>query len=186
MLRHHARLWKNWSGLTEAVKSGGRVLARLPIVPGRETSVSPSIPVAEVPQTASSSGAMGGGPAAGEEFVSEQDQLADTIKSGNFLLTLLIFFGSGLLLAFTPCVFPMIPILSSIIAGQGDNITTRKAFTMSLVYVLAMALTYTVAGVIAGLFGSNLQAAFQNPWILSTFALVFVALSFSMFGFYEI
>ncbi len=130
-------------------------------------------------------GAMGGGPS-GEEFVSEQDQLADMIKSGNFLLTLLIFFGSGLLLAFTPCVFPMIPILSSIIAGQGDSITTRKAFTMSLVYVLAMALTYTVAGVIAGLFGSNLQAAFQNPWILSTFALVFVALSFSMFGFYEL
>jgi len=130
-------------------------------------------------------GAMGGGPT-GEGFVSEQDQLADMIKSGNFLLTLLIFFGSGLLLAFTPCVFPMIPILSSIIAGQGDSITTRKAFTMSLVYVLAMALTYTVAGVIAGLFGSNLQAAFQNPWILSTFALVFVALSFSMFGFYEL
>ncbi|MGD8593459.1 MAG: protein-disulfide reductase DsbD [Gammaproteobacteria bacterium] len=132
-----------------------------------------------------SGGAMGGGPA-GEEFVSEQDQLADMIKSGNFLLTLLIFFGSGLLLAFTPCVFPMIPILSSIIAGQGDSITTRKAFTMSLVYVLAMALTYTVAGVFAGVFGSNLQAAFQNPWILSTFALVFVALSFSMFGFYEL
>jgi len=132
-----------------------------------------------------SSGAVSGG-ASGEEFVSEQDQLADMIKSGNFLLTLLVFFGSGLLLAFTPCVFPMIPILSSIIAGQGDNLTTRKAFTMSLVYVLAMALTYTVAGVIAGLFGSNLQAAFQNPWILGTFATVFVALAFSMFGFYEI
>jgi thiol:disulfide interchange protein DsbD len=142
--------------------------------------------VAEAPQAASGGGAMGGGPTDGDEFVSEQDQLADMIKSGNFLLTLLIFFGSGLLLAFTPCVFPMIPILSSIIAGQGDKITTRKAFTMSLVYVLAMALTYTVAGVVAGLFGSNLQAAFQNPWILSTFAVVFVLLSFSMFGFYEI
>jgi thiol:disulfide interchange protein DsbD len=142
--------------------------------------------VAEAPQAASGGGAMGGGPTDGDEFVSEQDQLANMIKSGNFLLTLLIFFGSGLLLAFTPCVFPMIPILSSIIAGQGDSITTRKAFTMSLVYVLAMALTYTVAGVVAGLFGSNLQAAFQNPWILSTFAVVFVLLSFSMFGFYEI
>lgn len=130
-------------------------------------------------------GAMGGAPA-DDGFVSEQDQLANMIKSGNFLVTLLIFFGSGLLLAFTPCVFPMIPILSSIIAGQGDNMTTRKAFTMSLVYVLAMALTYTVAGVIAGLFGSNLQAAFQNPWILSTFSIVFVGLAFSMFGFYDI
>jgi thiol:disulfide interchange protein DsbD len=119
-------------------------------------------------------------------FVSEQDKLANIIKNSNFLITMLIFFGSGLLLAFTPCIFPMIPILSSIIAGQGDNITTRKAFTMSLVYVLAMALTYTVAGVMAGLFGGNLQAAFQNPWILSTFSLVFVGLAFSMFGFYDI
>jgi thiol:disulfide interchange protein DsbD len=148
-------------------------------------SLPSGLPVAAASQAAASGGAMGGGPI-GEEFVSEQDQLANMIKSGNFMLTLLIFFGSGLLLAFTPCVFPMIPILSSIIAGQGDSITTRKAFTMSLVYVLAMALTYTVAGVVAGLFGSNLQAAFQNPWILSTFAVVFVALSFSMFGFYEL
>ncbi|MDX1813004.1 MAG: protein-disulfide reductase DsbD, partial [Gammaproteobacteria bacterium] len=163
--------------------------------PPMETAMPISLPagqaVAEAPTTATGDGAMGGGSAlasksAGEEFKSEQDQLADMIKSGNFALTLLIFFGSGLLLAFTPCVFPMIPILSSIIAGQGDAITTRKAFTMSLVYVLAMALTYTVAGVIAGVFGSNLQAAFQNPWILGTFATVFVALAFSMFGFYEI
>jgi thiol:disulfide interchange protein DsbD len=80
----------------------------------------------------------------------------------------------------------MIPILSGIIAGQGKHITTRRAFVLSLVYVLAMALTYTAAGVLAGLFGGNLQAAFQNPWILGSFALVFVALSFSMFGFYEL
>jgi len=92
----------------------------------------------------------------------------------------------GLLLAFTPCVFPMIPILAGIIAGQGDKITTRKAFVLSLVYVLAMAVTYTLAGVLAGLFGSNLQAAFQNPWILSAFAAIFVALAFSMFGFFEL
>lgn len=124
-------------------------------------------------------------PTNGNNLSSEQDQLADMLQSGSIVLTLLVFFGSGLLLAFTPCVFPMVPILSSIIAGQKE-ITTRKAFTMSLVYVLAMALTYTVAGVVAGLFGSNLQATFQNPWILSTFSAVFVALAFSMFGFYEI
>ena len=96
------------------------------------------------------------------------------------------FFGIGLLLAFTPCVFPMIPILSGIIAGQGRNITTRKAFALSSVYVVAMALTYTVAGVLAGLFGQNLQAAFQNPWIIWLFAAVFVGLAMSMFGFYEL
>ena len=124
--------------------------------------------------------------AAKAEVVSEQDQIAASLKTGNTLLIILTFFGFGLLLAFTPCVFPMIPILSSIIIGHGEQITTRKAFFMSLTYVLAMALTYTVAGVIAGLVGENLQAAFQNPWVLGSFAAVFVALSFSMFGFYEL
>lgn len=121
-----------------------------------------------------------------EPMVSEQDRIAEVLKGGNLWLIVAAFFGFGLLLALTPCVFPMIPILSGIIAGQGPNITTRKAFTLSVVYVLAMALTYTVAGVLAGLFGANLQAAFQNPWILSLFALVFVALALSMFGFYEL
>ena len=120
------------------------------------------------------------------EVMSEQDQIAASLASGNTLLIILTFFGFGLLLAFTPCVFPMIPILSSIIVGQGESITTRKAFFMSLTYVLAMALTYTVAGVIAGWFGENLQAAFQNPWVLGSFAAIFVALSLSMFGFYEL
>ena len=120
------------------------------------------------------------------QVISEQDQIAASLASGNTLLTILTFFGFGLLLAFTPCVFPMIPILSSIIVGQGETITTRKAFFMSLTYVLAMALTYTVAGVIAGWFGENLQAAFQNPWVLGSFAAIFVALSLSMFGFYDL
>ncbi len=118
--------------------------------------------------------------------MSEQDQIAASLSSGSALLTIISFFGFGLLLAFTPCVFPMIPILSSIIVGQGTQITTRRAFTLSLVYVVAMALTYTVAGVFAGLFGENIQAAFQNPWILGSFAVVFVLLSLSMFGFYEL
>ena len=118
--------------------------------------------------------------------VSEQDRIAQSLQSGKTWLVILSFFGFGLLLAFTPCVFPMIPILSSIIVGQGEGITTRRAFTMSLVYVLAMALTYTAAGVIAGLVGENVQAAFQNPWVLGGFAAVFVALSLSMFGFYDL
>lgn len=120
------------------------------------------------------------------QVLSEQDSIAASIAGDNIFWIILSFFGFGLLLAFTPCVFPMIPILSSIIVGQGQEVTTRKAFSMSLVYVLAMALTYTVAGVIAGLFGANLQAAFQNPWILGSFSVVFVLLSLSMFGFYEL
>ena len=118
--------------------------------------------------------------------LSEQDRLASALAGGNTAWTILLFFVAGLLLAFTPCVFPMIPILSSIIVGQGEGITTRRAFILSLTYVLAMAATYTVAGIIAGLFGANLQATFQNPWILGSFAAVFVALSFAMFGFYEL
>ena len=119
-------------------------------------------------------------------LLSEQDQIAKRLTEGNLLATLLAFFGFGLLLAFTPCVFPMIPILSSIIVGQGEKITASRGFVLSTVYVLAMALTYTVAGVFAGVFGENLQAAFQNPWILSAFAAVFVLLSLSMFGFYDL
>lgn len=112
----------------------------------------------------------------------EQDRYARSLASGDTALTLLSFFGVGLLLAFTPCMFPMIPILSSIIVGQGERVGTRRAFTLSLSYVLAMAVAYTVAGVLAGLFGGNLQAVFQNPWILGSFAAVFV-LALSMFGF---
>jgi len=125
-------------------------------------------------------------PAADTGPVPEQDRIAAMLQRGSVWLIIGSFFGIGLLLAFTPCVFPMIPILSGIIAGQGRHITARKAFVLSLVYVLAMALTYTVAGVLAGLFGENLQAAFQNPWIIGLFAAVFVALSLSMFGFYEL
>ena len=116
---------------------------------------------------------------------SEQDKLAQMLLS-NPAGALLAFFIAGLLLAFTPCVFPMVPILSGIIAGQGERMTTVRAFWLSLVYVLAMAVTYTVAGVLAGLFGQNLQALFQNPWILSFFIAIFIALALSMFGFFEL
>lgn len=118
--------------------------------------------------------------------LSETDQIADTLKNSSVWIVILTFFVFGLLLSLTPCVFPMIPILSSIIAGQGDKLTTRKAFTMSLVYVLAMSITYTAAGVLAGLFGENLQTAFQNPWIIGSFSIIFVLLALSMFGFYEL
>ncbi len=121
-----------------------------------------------------------------EQNLSETDQIADTLKNSSVWIVIATFFVFGLLLALTPCVFPMIPILSSIIIGQGDQLTTRRAFIMSLVYVLAMSVTYTVAGVLAGLFGENLQAAFQNPWIIGSFTVIFLLLALSMFGFYEL
>jgi thiol:disulfide interchange protein DsbD len=124
-------------------------------------------------------------PRSGVPPVSEQDVLAKMLLN-NPAGALFAFFIAGLLLAFTPCVFPMVPILSGIIAGQGDRMTTSRAFWLSLVYVLAMAVTYTVAGVLAGLFGQNLQAVFQNPWILSFFIAIFIALAISMFGFFEL
>ena len=118
--------------------------------------------------------------------LSETDAIADTIKSGNVFFILLTFFGFGLLLSLTPCVFPMIPIISGVIISQGEGITTKKAFMLSVIYVLAMAVAYTIAGVLAGLFGSNLQAALQTPWVIYSFSGVFVALAMSMFGFYEL
>ena len=117
---------------------------------------------------------------------SDQDRLARLITEQPMALTLALFVLLGIGLAFTPCVFPMIPILSGIIAGEGENITRGKAFALSLAYVLAMALTYTALGVIAALAGYNVQAAFQNPWVLSTFALIFVLLALAMFGFYNL
>lgn len=116
----------------------------------------------------------------------EQDRFASMLGNGSLLLTLGAFFIAGLALSFTPCVFPMIPILSSIIAGQGSQMTTRNALRYSIVYVLAVAVTYTVIGIIAGLFGANLQAAFQAPWVIILFSTIFVLLSLSMFGFYDL
>ncbi|NOQ15023.1 MAG: protein-disulfide reductase DsbD [Methyloprofundus sp.] len=118
--------------------------------------------------------------------VSEQDLIIQSLQQDSFGLTLLSFLGFGLLLAFTPCVFPMIPILSGIIVGQGKDITHRKAFFLSLSFVLASAITYTIFGILAALFGSNLQATFQAPWIIYLFSGIFIALSLSMFGFYNL
>lgn len=128
----------------------------------------------------------GSGLIAGSGSLSEQDRIAGQLGGDRGWVTALGLFGVGLLLAFTPCIFPMVPILSSIIVGEGENVTTRRAFSLSLAYVLAMALTYTVAGVFAGLFGSNLQAALQSPWSIIPFSLLFVILALSMFGFYEL
>jgi thioredoxin:protein disulfide reductase len=119
-------------------------------------------------------------------YVSEQDRFATLIKSGNTFLMLGGFFLAGLVLAFTPCVLPMVPILSGIIAGQGKNVTTGRAFSLSLTYVLGMAFTYTIAGALCAAAGKQVQTVFQQPWILALFAALFVALALSMFGLFTI
>ena len=116
----------------------------------------------------------------------ESGKIAGALKNAGFWGNLVFFFIAGLGLSLTPCVFPMIPILSGIIAGQGHKISRGRGFALSLAYVLGMAVTYAAAGVAAGMTGTLLSAALQSPWVLGAFALVFVVLSFSMFGFYEL
>jgi thiol:disulfide interchange protein DsbD len=116
----------------------------------------------------------------------ESGQIAHLLKDASFWVILASFFGFGLLLSLTPCVFPMIPILSGIIVGSGHKVSHSRGFALSLAYVLGMAITYSAAGIAAGMTGTLLSAALQNPWVLGSFALVFVVLSFSMFGFYEL
>jgi len=117
---------------------------------------------------------------------SETDAIVDALKGGSLWSILVVFFGIGVVLSLTPCIFPMIPILSSIIVSQGEGISAKRGFLLSLIYVLAMAVAYSLAGVLAGIFGENLQVLLQNEWAIGAFALIFVALAFSMFGFYEI
>ncbi|GAB1234446.1 protein-disulfide reductase DsbD [Ferrigenium sp. UT5] len=116
----------------------------------------------------------------------ENTQIARLFRAGDFWLIVSFFFGAGLLLALTPCVFPMIPILSGIIVGRGHHITHAHAFLLSLAYVLGMAVTYALVGVAAGYSGSLLSNALQTPWVLGGFAALFVLLSLSMFGLYEL
>ncbi|MHB1116161.1 protein-disulfide reductase DsbD [Sideroxydans sp.] len=116
----------------------------------------------------------------------ENSQIARLFKDGNFWLIVVSFLGFGLLLSLTPCVFPMIPILSGIIVGRGHKITHTHAFLLSLAYVLGMAITYAVAGVAAGYSGALISNALQTPWVLGSFAAIFVVLSLSMFGLYEL
>ena len=115
-------------------------------------------------------------------------KIEDVLSTESSWFVILLFFVFGLLLSLTPCIFPMIPILSSIIVSQSNEgkSSTWQAFFTSLVYVLSMAVTYTVVGLIAGLMGADIQTAMQNPWVLTIFAAMFVALAFSLFGYYEI
>jgi thiol:disulfide interchange protein DsbD len=145
--------------------------------------------LASVPVTTPTSGSTSGaasdaeGGSAGPAPVAEQDSLAALVRSGSLLALLATFFGGGLILAFTPCVLPMIPILSGIIVGQGSQLTASRGFALAFTYVQGMALTYAGAGALfALLFKQAPQAAFQQPWILTSFAVLFVLLALAMFG----
>ena len=153
-----------------------------------------SIQPAELVQTAAQDSPSSAAPPADAELgpelgvVTEERFLAGILESESMWFALGFFFVAGIGLAFTPCVLPMVPILSSIIVGEGEDISNRRAFTLSLAYVLGMAVTYALIGLLVGMFGAqlNLQAALQSPPVLVFFAIVFVILSLAMFGFYEL
>ncbi len=138
------------------------------------------------PPTAAGAAPRPDAPAVAPVPGNDGSRIGSLLKGGSFPLILATFFGFGLLLALTPCVFPMIPILSGIIVGQGHTLTKSRAFGLSLAYVLGMAIAYAAAGVAAGLSGTLLSNALQNPWVLGSFALVFVLLALSMFDLYEL
>ena len=117
---------------------------------------------------------------------SDLSNIAGILGGGSLLAIVPAFILLGLGLAFTPCVLPMVPILSSIIVGEGKNVSRARGFLLSVTYSLGMAIVYTLLGVAAGLAGEGLAAALQNPWVLGTFALLIVAMSLSMFGFYQL
>ena len=110
------------------------------------------------------------------------------LEGAGLFSIILAFFLAGILLTFTPCVLPMVPIISSIIVGQGEDLTNSKAFRISLAYVLGMALTFSILGMLVGLFGAemNIQARLQSPFVISLTAVIFLVLAISMFGFFDI
>ncbi|MBT8077908.1 MAG: protein-disulfide reductase DsbD [Gammaproteobacteria bacterium] len=136
--------------------------------------------------TATAVSALAAASAAPATPVSEQSKLAKIITGSSLVIVVATFFGAGLLLAFTPCVLPMVPILSGIIAGEGDNVSPTRGFMLAVSYVMGMALIYTAAGVAAAAAGLQLQATFNQPWVLTLFSGLFVFLALGMFGMYDL
>lgn len=165
---------------------GGAAAPALPIGAaasqgGMSTPLS-STPMADsAPATPATQAAPAAAPAQ-----SDLSNIAGILGGGSLLAIVPAFILLGLGLAFTPCVLPMVPILSSIIVGEGKNVSRARGFLLSVTYSLGMAIVYTLLGVAAGLAGEGLAAALQNPWVLGTFALLIVAMSLSMFGFYQL
>ncbi|MDE3022916.1 MAG: protein-disulfide reductase DsbD [Pseudomonadota bacterium] len=141
----------------------------------------PTLPIAESSPIHPGSTLLGWG-----ARLSSTHYVGELIRLSSTGLVIASFFGFGLLLAFTPCMLPMFPILSSILVGKGRSITWLRGFYLSAIYVMGMAITYTAAGIAAALTGTLLSNTLQNPWVLGTFALLFVLLALSMFGLYEL
>ncbi|MBZ9559106.1 protein-disulfide reductase DsbD [Halomonas coralii] len=161
------------SGTTDANARGTNASAEAPNASSATPASAASSPTTQ-PQT--------------DAAVAEDQQLAAQLAGGNWVWTLAAFFGMGLLLTFTPCVLPMIPILSSLIVGQrrsGEN-PRAAGFVLSLAYVLPMAATYAILGVAAAMAGANLQMLFQNVWFIGIFSVLFVVLALAMFGAFEL
>ena len=141
-------------------------------------------PTAPAPAAAAST--PGSAASAAAAVVSDQDYYASLIRDSALPWVLAMFFLVGVGLAFTPCVLPMVPIVSGLILGQGKSLSTARAFALSLTYVLGMAITYTAAGMAVAAGGKQVQAAFQQPWIIGLFAALFVVLAVSMFGLFTL
>ena len=160
--------------LTGFGAAANAVTMELPSTADSDTSANKQTSMAAQPPPSSGSGN------------SAMDTIGQTLASGSLLKTMGVFALAGLLLAFTPCVLPMVPILSSLIAGQSGPVSRAKGFALALAYSIGMALVYACFGVAAGLAGEGLAAALQNPWVLGAFALLLAALALSMFGVYEL
>jgi thiol:disulfide interchange protein DsbD len=170
---HSAQLSSGSGGAAPALPIGAN--APQMSTPGQAMDVAPATPV-QAPST----------PAAAPAQPSDLAGIAGILEGGRLLAIVPAFVLLGLGLAFTPCVLPMVPILSSIIVGEGKQTSRSRGFILSVTYSLGMAIVYTALGVAAGLAGEGLAAALQNPWVLGAFALLIVVMAMSMFGFYEL
>lgn len=185
-----------WQGCAEAGLCYPPHQARLLVAPGPgggalqvhllPDDAEPTDPAAPAPRTATAPTASPATPTPAAASTALDDPIAATLASGSLLRTLGVFWVAGLLLSFTPCVLPMVPILSSLIAGQAGPVSRGKGLALSAAYTLGMALVYAALGVAAGLAGEGLAAALQNPWVLGAFALMLSGLALSMFGVYEL
>jgi thiol:disulfide interchange protein DsbD len=161
-----------------------------PAVNGPQAQASPGVSVLSIPQAdiTSTPDAVAAAPVAASPAPaqSEMGKIETALKGGKLLVIVPLFILLGLGLAFTPCVLPMVPILSSIIIGDGAKVSRSRGLLLSLTYALGMAIVYTALGVAAGLAGEGLAAQLQNPWVLGFFALLMAGLALSMFGLYEL
>ncbi|MCU6498154.1 protein-disulfide reductase DsbD [Rugamonas sp. A1-17] len=172
------------AGITPA--AGATAVPSAAVSEGKPAAVTPGVTIRAIPQPVTTVLPPLAAPSAAAAPADDAGRLEAALKSGRLLLILPLFALLGLGLSFTPCVLPMVPILSSIIVGEGANTSRTRGLLLSVAYSLGMAIVYTALGVGAGLAGAGLAAALQNAWVLGSFALLMAGLSLSMFGYYEL